>query len=181
MEAKNEISVQKIEMRSIMLKRSFVLAMVVALLALIGSSVSVMAASPSQPTSGDWQIGSIISSSVRPVDGICIIQLVDTVVFQGDLAGTSIETTRIVHLGPCDQPAYEVFETRGTFTGTVADATGTFDFQLQGHADAQGNVQGPLVILTGTDGLANLHGRINLTGSLLSLRGAYAGNIHFDS
>ena len=50
MEAKNEISVQKIEMRSIMLKRSFVLAMVVALLVLVGSSVSVMAASPSQPT-----------------------------------------------------------------------------------------------------------------------------------
>jgi hypothetical protein len=180
MEAKNEISVQKIQMRRIMMKRLFVLTTVVVLLAFIGGGVSVVGASPSQPISGSWGLGSIISSSVRPVDGNCIIELVDTVVFQGDVVGTSAETTRIVHLGPCDQPAYEVFETRGTFTGTVSGASGTFNFQLQGHADAQGNIQGQLVILTGTEGLANLHGQITLTGSLLSLSGTYSGNIHFD-
>jgi hypothetical protein len=114
------------------------------------------------------------------VGGTCIIELVDTVAFQGDLVGTSVETTRIVHLNPCDRPAAEIFETKGTFKGTVAGAAGAFDFQLQGQADAQGNVQGRLVILTGTEGLGNLHGQMTLTGSLLSLRGTYSGKIHFD-
>ena len=162
------------------MKRLFVFAVVLGLLVVMVSSVAVVGASASQAVSGDWQISSIISSSVQPVGENCIIELVDTVNFQGDLVGTSTQHTRIMHLGPCDQPAAEVFQSRGTFQGTVANVSGTFDFQLQGDADAQGNIQGPLVVLSGTEGLTNLHGQIALTGQLASGGGTYSGDIHFD-
>ncbi len=158
------------------MKRLVVLTVV--LVALV-SSVSVVGASDSQPVNGTWQISSIISSSVQPVAGNCIIELVDTVDFQGDLVGTSTQHTRIMHMGACDQPAAEVFQSQGTFQGTVANVSGTFDFQLQGSADAQGHVQGPLVVLTGTGGLTNLRGRITLTGQL-PIGGTYSGDIHFE-
>jgi len=84
-------------------------------------------------------------------------------------------------MGLCDQPANEVFQSQGTFTGTVAGVSGTFDFILRGKADAQGNIQGQLVILTGTGGLASLHGQITLSGTLPALLdGVYSGDIHFD-
>src|ERR1051325_9512834 len=133
------------------------------------SSVSVVGASAAQAVSGGWQLTSILSASSQPVGENCITGLLDTAGFQGDLVGTSIQNTRIVHLGPCDQPADEVFQSQGTFTGTVAGASGTFDFILRGKADAQGNVQGQLVILTGTGGLASLRGQITLTGTLPTL------------
>ena len=161
------------------MKRLFVFAVVLGLLVVMVSSVSVVGASASQAVSGAWQIGSIISSSAQPVGENCIIELVDTVNFQGDLVGTSTQHTRILHLGPCDQPAAEVFQSRGTFQGTVANVSGTFDFQLLGSADAQGNVQGSLVILNSSEGLANLHGAITLTGPLFP-GGSYSGDIHFD-
>jgi hypothetical protein len=162
------------------LKRLFVFAVVLGLLVVMVSSVSVVGASASQAVSGAWQIGSIISSSVQPVGGNCIIELVDTANFQGDFVGTSTQHTRIMHLGPCDQPAVEVFQSQGTFEGTVAGVSGTFDLLLQGGADAQGNVQGQLVILNGTEGLANLHGAVTLTGPLFP-GGTYSGDIHFES
>jgi hypothetical protein len=163
------------------LKRLFGLAAGLALLAAMVITVSVASASESQPVSGVWQLTSIISSSAQPVGPNCIVELVDTVGFQGDLVGSSTNHTRIVHLGLCDQPAAETFLTTGTFQGTVDGVAGTFDFQLHGTADAQGNIQGPLVVLSGTDGLANLHGQISLTGSLVSLSGTYSGDIHFES
>jgi hypothetical protein len=160
------------------MKRLFVLAVVLVVLV---SSVSAVGASASQAVSGTWQLASIISASAQPVDGNCIIELVDTASFQGDLVGTSTQHTRIMHFGPCDQPAAEVFQSQGTFEGTVAGAAGTFDFELLGKADAQGNVQGPLVVLTGTGDLTNLHGQLTLTGQLPSLlNGVYSGDIHFD-
>jgi uncharacterized protein DUF3224 len=163
------------------MKRLFVFAIVLGLLVVMVSSVSVVGASASQPVSGAWQLTSIISSSAQPVDGNCIIELVDTASFQGDLVGTSTNHTWIMHMGPCDQPAAEVFHSQGTFQGTVAGVSGTFDFQLQGDADAQGNVQGPLVVLNGTEGLTNLQGRITLTLQLSTGGGTYSGDIHFES
>ena len=146
------------------------------------SSVSIVGASTSQAVSGSWQLTGIVSASSQSVGGNCITELLDTASFQGDLVGTSIQNTRIVHLGSCDQPADEVFQSQGTFTGTVAGASGTFNFILRGKADAQGNVQGQLVILTGTGSLVSLHGQMSLTGTLPTLLdGIYSGDIHFES
>ena len=161
------------------MKRLFVLGVVLGLLVVMVSSVSVVGASGFQAVSGTWQIGSVLSSSVQPAGGNCIIELDDTLNWMGDLAGTSTNHTRIVHFGPCDQPASEVFQSRGTFQGTVAGVSGSFDFQVVGVADAQGNVQAPVVILKGTGGLANLRGGVNLTGPLFP-GGTYSGFVRFN-
>lgn len=158
------------------MKRLFVFAAVLGLLIMMVSGVSVVGASAAQAVSGTWQIGSILSSSAEPVGRSCIINLDDTLNWQGDIAGTSSQHTRIEHFGPCDQPAPEVFTARGTFQGTVAGVSGTFDFQLVGRVDAQGNAQAPLVILSSAGGLANLRGLVTLTGPLVP-GGTYSGNI----
>jgi len=162
------------------LKRLSAFVVVLGLLVVMVISVSVVGASASQVVSGDWQFGSISPISAQPVGDNCIIELDYTQSYLGDLAGTATGHVRIVHLGPCDQSAAEVFVSQGTFTGNVAGASGTFDFQLEGKAyGPQGNIQGQLVILAGTGNLANLHGQITLTGQL-PIGGTYSGDIHFD-
>lgn len=149
------------------------------LLAVMVSSASVAGASASQAVSGTWQIGGILSSSTQPVGSICILDLEDTLNWHGDFEGVSTNHTTIQHFGPCDQPAQETFQSRGTFVGTLNGVSGTFDFQLVGVADAQGNVQGPMFILRGTGGLAKLHGVLNLTGPLFP-GGTYSGDIRLN-
>jgi hypothetical protein len=160
------------------LKRLSVFAVVLALLVLAVSSAS---ASDSQSVSGTWQFGSLTPISAQPVAGNCIIELGYTQNYQGDLAGSVTGQVRIMHFGPCDQPAAEVFHSEGTFQGTVDGVSGTFDFQLQGDAYSQGHLQGSLVILTGTDGLANLRGRIAIAGNLPDRSGTYSGDVHFEA
>lgn len=164
--------------RALRLKLAVVIVAVLSLVLLVGS-VSVVGASAPQAVSGTWQFVSITPISAQPVDGNCIIELEATLDFQGDLVGTSTNHVRIVRLGPCDQQASEVFQTEGTYQGTVATASGTFDFAGQGNANAQGNLQAQFVIQKGTGGLANLHGIISLTGQL-PVGGTYTGEIHFD-
>ena len=162
------------------MKRLFVFAVVLGLLTVMVSSVSVVGASASEAVSGTWQIGSSLSWLPQQVGGVCIIEAVDTLNWQGDFVGTSTQHTRIEHFGPCDQPAQEVFQSRGTFEGTVAGISGTFDFVAGGSADAQGNTDAQFVIQNGTDGLANLHGVGALTGPLFP-GGNYSADIHFES
>jgi hypothetical protein len=113
------------------------------------------------------------------VDNICIIDLDATFAFQGTLQGAFTAAFRIVHRGPCSQPAPETFEAEGTYTGSVATASGTFDFNFAGSIDTQGNAQGGLTVLHGTGGLANLHGTLTLTGQA-GVGGTYSGQVHFD-
>ncbi len=163
------------------MKRLFGFAVVLVLLVVMVSSVAVVGATAPQAISGDWQFASVTPISAQLTDdGNCIIELAYTQNYQGDLVGSVTGQVRIVHLGPCDQPAAEVFHTEGTYQGIVAGASGTFDFQGEGNADAQGNVQAQFVILGGTEGLANLHGQLTLTGNLVAGSGTYSGDIHFD-
>jgi hypothetical protein len=161
------------------MKRLFVFVVVLVLLAVMVSSVSVAGASASQAVSGTWQVGSISALTQQPVGGSCIIEAAITLNWQGDLEGISTDHIRIMHLGPCDQPASEVFGETGTFQGTANGISGSFDLRLLGYADAQGNIQGQLFILTGTGGLANLHGGITLTGPLFP-GGTYSGHIRLN-
>ena len=158
------------------MKRLFALAVVLVVLV---SSVAAVGASASQPVSGTWQFTSVTPISAQPVGENCIIEVAYTQNYQGDLVGSVTGQVRIVHLGLCDQPAAEVFHTEGTFEGTVVGASGTFDLQGEGKADAQGSVDGQFIFLGGTEGLVNLHGQLTFTG-LLSLGGPYSGDIHFD-
>ncbi len=159
------------------MKRLF--AIVLGLLVVMVSSVSVVGASASQTVNGTWQIGTIFSSSAHPVGKYCAIEMDDTLNWQGDFVEMSTQHTTVQHFGPCDQPASETFQSRGTFQGNVGGVTGTFEFQIVGIADAQGNVQAPLVILKGAKGLAQLHGLITMTGPLVP-GGDYLGHIHIN-
>ena len=154
--------------------------MLAVVLVVLVSSVSAVGASASQAVSGTWQFASVTPISAQPVDGNCILDLGYTQSYQGDLVGSVTGHVRIVHLGLCDQPAAEVFHTEGTFQGTVVGASGTFNFQGEGHAyGPQGEIEGQFVILGGTEGLANLHGALALTGQL-PIGGTYSSDIHFD-
>lgn len=161
------------------MKRLFALVVVLGALVVMVSSVSVAGASASQAVSRTWQIGSILATTAQPVGRNCVIEMDDTLNWQGNFVGVSTQHTKVEHFGPCDQPASEVFQSRGTFQGTVAGVSGTFDFQIVGIADAQGNVQAPLVILKGTGGLAALRGLVTMTGPLVP-GGNYAGHIRIN-
>ena len=131
------------------------------------------------PASGTFQVVGATVTSVQPVDNICIIELDATFAFLGTLGGSFTASFKIIHRGSCAQPAPEIFEAQGTYTGSVTAASGTFDFNFEGSIDAQGNAEGKLVILRGTGGLANLHGMLTLTGQA-GVGGTYSGQIHFD-
>ena len=163
------------------MKRIFEFAVVLGLLVVMVSSVTVVGASDSQAVNGTWQIASVIPISAQPVDGgNCIIEAVAISNLQGDLVGTFTDLLRIVRRGQCDQLGSETFLGHGTFEGSAADASVAFDFTAVGTADPQGNLQGQFVIQGGSGELANLHGVITLTGSLVTGGGTYSGNVHFD-
>ena len=163
------------------MKRIFEFALVLGLLVVMISSVAVVGASDSQAVSGTWQFTSVTPLSAQPAGENCIVVLAYTQAYQGDIVGTVTAQVRIVRRGACDQTgAVEIFHTEGAFEGTVAGASGTFEFQGEGQADTQSNLQGQFVILTGTDELANLHGQLDVTGNLVTSTGTYSGDIHFD-
>ena len=136
-------------------------------------------ASPPQQASGDFQVVSVNVTSVQDVGDTCIIALNATFDFQGTFEGAFDAHFKIVHHGPCSEPAPETFEAQGTYEGTVEGVSGTFDFNFQGSIDAEGNAEGQLVIQKGTSGLAHLRGMLTLTG-IAGVGGSYEGEIHFD-
>ncbi len=141
--------------------------------------IGVDYASLPQEASGDFQVVSVNVTSVQEVGNTCIIELDATFNFQGTFEGAFDAHFRIVHHGPCSEPAPETFEAQGTYEGTVEDISGTFDFNFQGSIDAEGNAEGQLVIQQGTSGLAHLRGMLTLTG-IAGIGGSYDGEIHFD-
>lgn len=142
-------------------------------------SVPVAQATPPQAANGTFAVVNVTPTSVQPVSDNCQIELEATFSFQGTLDGSFTAHFSILHHGACDQPAPEIFEAQGTYTGMVNDASGSFDFNFHGNIDAQGRAQGQLVIQRGTAGLANLHGQLTLTGQA-GVGGTYTGNIHFE-
>ncbi|MFV8752744.1 DUF3224 domain-containing protein [Nannocystaceae bacterium ST9] len=113
---------------------------------------------------------------------LCILELTATFSFAGDLEGSFTSDFSIEHLGPCDQPALEVFSTEGVYVGEVLGAEGSFEYTFDGTIDGQGIATGDFVILedSGTDELDELEeGTITLTG-LAGVGGTYSGEIEFD-
>ena len=67
-----------------------------------------------------------------------------------------------------------------TFTGTVNGIPSTCIIKFQGKGEGVGMpITGTWVILSGTDGLANLHGELKVEGTA-GVELNYAGQIHFD-
>ena len=97
----------------------------------------------------------------------------------------------MVH-GPCTadvppgQGLYDAnLKARGTFTGEVLGAYGTFDFTYEGKEwpyEQPGDLglAARIVILSGTGDLANLHGVLDVTYVVGDAFDSYSGRIHFD-
>jgi hypothetical protein len=96
-------------------------------------------------------------------------------VFTGTFVGTASNVFGLV-LNPSGLNVQLYF----TFTGTVNGISGTCIIKFQGNGDGiLMPIKGTWVILSGTDGLANLHGTLKVEG----IGGAYLnynGMIHFD-
>ena len=135
-------------------------------------------ANPPESASGTFVVADAVPTFAEQVGEISFVELTATFVLDGTLEGSFVADFSIIHLGPLDEPAREIFIADGTFTGDVDGATGGFDFVFVGDIDAQGFAEGELVIVRGTDGLANLSGQLTLAG-LAGVAGAYEGSIHF--
>jgi hypothetical protein len=96
-------------------------------------------------------------------------------VFTGTFVGTASNVFGLV-LNPSGLKVQLYF----TFTGTVNGIPGTCIIKFQGNGEGiLMPIKGQWVILSGTDGLANLHGTLSVEG----IGGAflnYNGMIHFD-
>jgi hypothetical protein len=123
----------------------------------------------------------------RPAGNNCIVEIDATHTYIGDLVGTSLAHWRIVSHGPCEENGpvpykhHETISVKGTFTGMVAGVSGTFDFTEAAENWPTGTgapgITSRLVILSGTGGLANLHGVLEFSDMPV---GSYSGQIHFD-
>ena len=147
-------------------------------LAIAGLAAPDAQAGPPQPAEGDFSVEGLQVISVQPAGKVCLVELEAAFSLTGTLEGLFLADFFIIHLGPCDQPAEEVFVAKGTFDGEVDGEAGSFDFSFVGDIDAQGNAEGDLVIHSGTGDLENLSGRITLSG-IAGVEGDYDGSIHF--
>lgn len=134
-------------------------------------------ASAPQQASGDFVVEQIVVTSAETKGEVSRLELTAEFHLNGTFNGTFLADFQIIHFGALDEPADEVFVAQGTFIGEVDGASGSFDFTFTGTIDATGVADGELVVTRGTDELADLSGRINLTG-VAGVSGTYAGRIH---
>jgi hypothetical protein len=134
-------------------------------------------ATPPANASGTFAVESIVPSSFEQYGDVGVIKLNAVFVLDGTFQGPMDSDFLILHFGPLDEPAPELFYAEGRFTGTVNGAAGTLDYVFFGEIDAEGNAQGQLVILGGTGGLSSLRGGITLTG-ITGIGGTYSGSVH---
>jgi hypothetical protein len=145
-------------------------------------------ASASKPTevSGVLQFNPPPQNRVwRPAGKNCFVEIDTAHTWTGDLEGTSVSHWRIVSHGPCEENGpvpykyHETISVKGTFKGLVAGQSGSFDFTGTAENWPTGtgapNITIRMTILSGTDGLANLHGVLDVDAS-----DNYSGKIHFD-
>jgi hypothetical protein len=133
----------------------------------------------SLPTSGVFQLTRFSPAAPpRRVGRLSFLKGEIAFAFQQSLDGSFEGHIRVWHQGAWGQPAPEVFDARGTFTGTVGGVHGTFTCRFHGDIDAAGHDRGVLTILHGSGDLANLHGSLTVTGQA-RVGGAYAGVLFF--
>jgi hypothetical protein len=123
-----------------------------------------------------------------PRGGVCIVEFENaTRTFHGTLVGVAEEDIKIIVQGPCEGAFPGKYEDRGhaegTFVGRIGDRHGTFRYILNfRHHPTDpptigGTGTGKLIILNGTDELANLHGVLDSSWPPNPTQ--YIGRIHF--
>ena len=158
------------------LRTSLGILILTATIASVGSRTAQ--ADAPQPASGDFVVEHLQPTFAEEVGGVSFIELTATFRLEGTLDGAFDADFSIIHLGALDEPARQIFIAEGTFEGEVDGASGSFDFIFVGDIDDQGFAEGELVVIRGTDELANLSGQLTLAG-LAGVAGAYEGTIHF--
>ncbi|GEM_PF-6292947 len=110
-------------------------------------------------------------------EDLCFINLPATFIFEGDLEGSFSSDFHIAHFGACDQPAFEIFWTKGTYEGSVLGGEGTFDYNFQGTI-VDNFADGTLFVKpgSGTDELEDLSGYFSLSG-ISGVSGDYEGSV----
>jgi hypothetical protein len=153
----------------------FVLALVVAgavLLQLPGAVAQ--AAGPPMEGCGTFSILSTTVVEIRAAGGNTIVTDVVTGNLTGLFSGPLVAERRIV-LHPDGTISGQA---RETFTGNFAGQTGGLVFRLVFTGDATAGVfSGSFIIVSGTGGLANLHGEGTFTGSLVTGAGSYCAQV----
>lgn len=136
-----------------------------------------LAASP-EPAEGTFSVEEEVLVSLQPAGEVWLLEVAATFELEGTFEGTLVGEFFIIHFGPIEQPAPEIFIAEGIYAGDVDGASGEFDFSFVGDIDAEGNAEGDLVIGSGSGELQDLSGMITLTG-VTGIGGDYAGSIHF--
>jgi len=140
---------------------------------------STAQAGQSVPVSGNFVVTSAVPVGIEEVGTGCIIELDATFALDGSLEGAFDAEFTILHFGPCDEPAYELFWAIGTYSGSVLGQQGSFDFVFLGEITEAGEALGELIVTSGDGDLDGLLGRIVLSG-LAGVGGNYAGRVRFD-
>jgi hypothetical protein len=161
-------------------------------LAMLMLLLLVLPALASQPTHVEGTLayaGAPENLEYRTVGTNCIIDVDVPYVFYGDLQGFANTHFRVVSHGKCSNPPMpfeydENLKAFGTFDGSVDGKDGTFDFVLmaKGWSVEPGDLAlvGKIVILSGTNDLANQHGVLELSYLMGDPSDTYTGQIHFD-
>src|SRR2546426_5503509 len=117
-------------------------------------SVPMAYATPPTSITGKFTVTSSIAKSIRFADGNTIVEYQNTAVSVGDNIGTYLTNgVTIVHPDGSGR-----FHETATFTGSVLGRTGTFLNVASGTFKSDGSFKASGTIISGTGGLATLHG-----------------------
>jgi hypothetical protein len=168
--------------------RRLLFGVVVGLVALLTAAVPVLATPPTDVRGEYWLGNPMMMPTLREAGGNCFITVDLEYPFTGDLSGTALFHYRVVSHGPCAQALpfahNENLKAWGTFYGEVSGRAGSFDFVYQGKGwpaePGELALTARIVILSGTEGLSNLHGVLEVSYIMGQAFDSYVGQIHFD-
>jgi hypothetical protein len=112
----------------------------------------------------------------------CLVHILGSYTFTGSLEGAGIAFGRIRAHGPCGLPPYTSAEDgviNGTFSGQVAGRTGTFNYRYTFKLDSGSTWRGRIEILSGTEELEGLRGRLLIDSLDTATQDPYTGWVTF--
>lgn len=145
---------------------------------LLGTGSTTAAASPPTPAQGTFTYLASTFDGVRVEGGNTIIDnLGATVSYTGTFSGTSTLHGKLVLHADGTANFHDI----ETFTGTVDGISGTVTLSLEGATHPNGVVEATDTVLRATGALADLHGVLDLVGTVPNPSGpvgTYSGRFH---
>jgi hypothetical protein len=143
-------------------------------LALAGSlwaAAQATAAGPTIAASGGVTTLDFTVTGARTADGVTLFDFVEHDALTGTFSGSTVINGSCV-VAPSGDSVCRAVE---TFTGTVDGVSGTTTFHDVVFVDASGAATGSFAIVSGTGGLAGLHGQGTFTSN--AGVGSYSGRL----